>query len=96
MPVAIHGSTIFDVRTVDPDTLTLAGAAVRTRGNGVPMVGFEDVDGDGRIDMVVHFGIGELALTESDTAAVLLGQTVEGRHFRGEDAVRIVPGSTGP
>ncbi|HET7842359.1 MAG TPA: kelch repeat-containing protein [Terriglobia bacterium] len=47
VPVAILGSKTFDPMTVDPSTVTFAGAHVATRGRGAPMTGQADVNGDG-------------------------------------------------
>jgi hypothetical protein len=77
---------------VDPATVTLAGAPVATRGNGVPMIphGGTDVNGDGYLDLLLHFRTQDLQLTRASTEAVLYGQTFSGQRIRGADAVRIV------
>ena len=54
MPVAIFSSATFDATSIDPLSVSLAGAAVRLRGRGTPQVSFEDIDGDGLLDLVVH------------------------------------------
>jgi probable HAF family extracellular repeat protein len=91
VPVAIFGADGFDVTTVDPLTVTLAGAQVQLRGRGTPMTDLKDVDGDGRLDLVVHISTDALALTATDVQAVLDGTTVGGTRIRGFDTVRIVP-----
>jgi len=75
---------------VDPATATLAHAGVRIRGRGTPMAWFEDVNADGRPDLVVHVETDALELTEGATEAVLLGETPT-RVVRGADSLRIVP-----
>jgi hypothetical protein len=90
VPVAILGSATFDPTTVDPATVTLAGAPVATRGNGVPMTSIADVNGDGYLDLLLHFRTQDLQLTRASTEAVLYGQTFSGQRIRGADAVRIV------
>ena len=89
LPVAILSAAAFDARTVDPRTVTLAGAPVRLRGSGAPMASFEDVNGDGRLDLVVHVDTAALLLTPADTEAVLNGSTFGGRAIRGQDSVRV-------
>jgi len=89
--VAILSAGTFDAATVDPTTVTLAGAPVKRKKNGAPMAAYEDVNGDGRVDLVVHVGTQDLKLDASATEAVVKGQTSDGTVFTGSDAVRIVP-----
>lgn len=100
VPVAILSSlqtdTLpeFDATQVDPQTLTLAGVHVKMRGsnkNKMPMAAFEDVNGDGLLDLVVHFDTDELKLKELDTEAVIEGQTFGGDAFRGTDTIKVIP-----
>jgi N-acetylneuraminic acid mutarotase len=90
VPVAILGSATFDPTTVDPATVTLAGAPVATRGNGGPMTSVADVNGDGYLDLLLHFRTQSLQLTSASTEAVLYGETFSGQRIRGADSVRIV------
>lgn len=55
------------------------------------MASFEDVDGDGRLDLVVHVTTEALQLSGSDTEAQLTGRTFSGQQIQGTDSVRIVP-----
>lgn len=91
VPVAILSSATFDATTVDPATVTLAGAAVRLTGKGMPIASFRDVNGDGLTDLVVHILTDALHLSCGDTEAVLEGRTFDGQAIRGSDTVRIVP-----
>jgi hypothetical protein len=90
VPVAIFGSSDFDATTVDPLTVTLAGASVRIKGKGTPMSSFEDLNGDGHTDIFVHVDTTALELSEGDTEAVLEGETYDGIKIRGVDTIRIV------
>jgi len=90
VPVAILGSATFDPLTVDPATVTLAGAPVATRGRGVPMTSQDDVNHDGYPDLLLHFRTRELQLTPASTEAVLYGETYSGQRIRGADAVRMI------
>jgi hypothetical protein len=58
---------------------------------GTPIYSFEDVDGDGLVDMVIHVSTESLALTDGDTEAVLEGTTLDGTPIQGTDSVRVVP-----
>lgn len=90
VPVAILGSATFDPMTVDPTTVTLAGATVATRGQGQPMVSQGDFNRDGYLDLLLHFRTQDLKLTPASTEAVLYGTTFSGQRIRGSDSVRIV------
>ena len=92
IPVAVLSSIDFDARTLDPTTVTLTGAPVRAVGKkGKLQTAFEDVDGDGLTDAVMHFDTAALKLGVDDTEAVLEGRTYEGEPVLGIDSVRIVP-----
>jgi hypothetical protein len=54
------------------------------------MASQEDVDGDGLLDLVVHFETQSLALSEGDELAALWGETSSGMAVRGTDSVEIV------
>jgi lectin family protein len=90
-PVAILSSPSFDATKVDPLSVTLSGATVGLKGKGTPMVSFEDVNGDGIIDMVVHVNTNALQLFAGDVTATLEGKTFDGTLIQGMDSVRIVP-----
>jgi probable HAF family extracellular repeat protein len=91
VPVAILSTATFDAPTVDSLSIMLAGAHVRLRGNGQPQSSIADVNGDGRLDLVVHVVTEALELSATDTEAVLVGETYDGIHIVGVDSVRIVP-----
>jgi hypothetical protein len=55
------------------------------------MFSFEDVNGDGRTDMLLHFETQELQLTGSDAEAELRGETTGGTPIVGRDVIQIVP-----
>ncbi|MGH9893443.1 MAG: right-handed parallel beta-helix repeat-containing protein, partial [bacterium] len=54
IPVVILSTSSFDASTVDLSTVKLAGAGVALKNNGTPQASLEDVNGDGRPDLVVH------------------------------------------
>jgi len=88
--VAIFSTSDFDATSVDPTTVTLEGASVKLKGKGTAMSSFEDVDGDGLLDIVVHVDTSSLLLSSGDTEAILEGETFDGVRIRGTDSVRIV------
>jgi hypothetical protein len=91
VPVAILSMPGFDATTVNPATVTLAGASVSVKGKGTPMASFTDVDADGLLDLMLHVETEALQLSDTDTEAVLLGQTFDGTHISGVDTIRVVP-----
>jgi subtilisin family serine protease len=99
IPVAVLSTTEFDAPAlVDVSTVTLGdggspGVPVALRPNGTPMMGVEDVNGDGRPDLVLHFERNALmsnGLTPSTTTLRLLATLTDGRQVLGSEAVRIV------
>jgi hypothetical protein len=92
VPVAILSNPTFDAQRVDPATVTLAGAHVALKGKADKyMIAFQDVNGDGLLDLIVHVDTTALQLSAGDTRAVLEGKTYDGVCIRGTDTVRIVP-----
>lgn len=85
IPVAILSDATFDATTVDPSTVVFASAFPLPIG-GSP----EDVNGDGKLDIVLHFDTQALNLKPGDTAAMLTGRTLSGQEFTGGNSVRIV------
>jgi hypothetical protein len=91
MPVAILSSATFDARTIIPESILLAGTSVRLKGNGQPAFSFEDVNGDGRLDLLLQFDTQSLDISSNDTQAHLTGRTSDGLRIVGHDSIRIVP-----
>lgn len=92
--VAILSTSTFSAPAlVNPATVTLAGAPVQLKGDGVTAVIEErDVNGDGFVDLVVHVQTDAMVVPQGETAVVLEGKTWTGDDIRGEGTVRIVPG----
>jgi internalin A len=91
VPVAILTTADFDASTVDPVTVTLAGASVNIAGqSGRLQAELEDIDNDGDLDMVLQI-TNELNLQIGTTVAYLEGKTFDGIAIHGQDSVNIVP-----
>ncbi len=96
--VAVLSSASFDASTVDVASVTLGsaagGAGVARRKNGSYQASLEDVNGDGRADLLLHFDRQALIaggwLTSSTTALTLLADLQGGVQVSGSDRVRIV------
>jgi len=88
VPVAVLTTDDFDASTVDPVTVRFANATpVRWT--------MKDVDGDGDLDLLLHFKTQELNLDENSTEATLTGNTYDGTPIQGTDTINIVPKGKG-
>lgn len=100
VPVAILGSADLDVTKIDPSTLTLGDGIgpdtpVAQKNNGTYSAHLEDVDKDGRMDLVVTFPKMDLVqngdLTALSTELVLRGSLTDGcTSVRGTDNVTVL------
>ena len=103
LPVVILSSPTFDARTVDVASIRL-GNEVGTdtevaKQKGKPLSRIDDVNGDGRLDLILTFDVQQLIangdLTLTTTSLVIRGfQGATGDsciNFRGVGTVRVVP-----
>jgi len=89
--VAILSDATFNAATVNPSTVVFAGASPLLKRHKGLCVKLEDVNGDGLLDMVLHFKTEDLTLQPGETQACLTGQTFEPvKAFTGCDSVRTV------
>lgn len=89
IPVAILGSSDYDVSDIDVSSLAFGPGGASAAHDGH----LEDVNDDGLTDLVVHFPTQDTGLSDGDTEATLTGQTNGGQDLEGSDSVRIAPGS---
>lgn len=94
IPVAILSSQEFDAPSrVERASLTFGRtgdeASLHYRA-GRPNCGVEDVNADGRADLVCHFETEETGFAPGDTEGILGARTIEQVPIEGRDAVRIV------
>lgn len=93
IPVAILTTDIFDALSVDLSTVmlgdpNLAGQIAARSSHAT------DVDGDGDIDLLLHFSVRELrdagALDASSTSLELTGTTLDGQDVHGISPIRLI------
>jgi hypothetical protein len=91
IPVAILGTTDFDVTQVDLESLLFDGLEVRVRGNRGPQCSFEDSNADIYLDLVCHFEDEPNNWLVGDTTATLVGTLLDNTPFIGTDSICIRP-----
>lgn len=86
IPVAILNSDDSDGLEVDPTTVRFGpGMAMPVRW------ALEDIDGDGDLDMMLHFKTQATGISAGDTEATLTGQLFGGQAVEGTDSIVTVP-----
>jgi hypothetical protein len=85
VPVAILTTDVFDATQVDPSTAAFgpAGASISQA-----TAHLEDVDGDGDLDLLLHFRMPDTGIACGDTAADLTGMTWDGVAIFGTDSLK--------
>ena len=91
LPVAILGAQDFDVHNIDLLSLELAGAKPRTPGQSGNIGSFEDVNDDAMTDLVLHFDMDELNISDQTTELALEGLLNDGRVLTATQTITIVP-----
>jgi len=91
IPVAILGSSTFDVTLVDTSSLLFGGLGVRVRGNKGPLCNFEDSDGDTILDVVCSFEDDSTSWAPGDGDATLIGRLLDSTEFEGTDSICVLP-----
>jgi hypothetical protein len=84
IPVAILTTETFDATTVDPLSVEFGPhGATEAHGEGH----IEDVNGDGRPDLVLHFRTQDTGIQCGDTSASLTGETFGDEPIQGSDSI---------
>ena len=94
LPVAVLSTPQLSASLVDVGSVRLGGTADSEDANPSVMHEYADVDGDGDVDLLLHFDRSKLVssreLTAASTKLVLTATLTDGRDVQGEDVVRIV------
>jgi hypothetical protein len=87
IPVVILTTDSFDATSADPSTVRFG----RTGEEAAPLHhSLEDVDGDGDLDLALHFATQQTGILCGDSSARLTGKTFDGQQLEGSDSVRTV------
>ena len=89
IPVAVFGEAGLDVREIDATSLSVNGAAVTKREDG-SLATYRDVDGDGRVDLLIDVPSSMMHLGARSPRAFLSGRTLDGRSIAGSALLRTV------
>ena len=97
IPVAIFTTSTadgdavdFDVQLIDPSTVRFGPGRTSPTHDTGDAIHRQDVDGDGDIDLVLHFNTKLSGISVGDTQACVFGTTVSEDFFGGCDDVRVV------
>jgi len=85
VPVVLYGEADFAIEDVEWDSLTFGPGAAPIAHESGPH--FDDIDGDGLLDMIPHFRIAKIGLTADDVEVCLDGRSTDGIAFEGCDDV---------
>jgi len=80
IPVAVLTTTGFDATTVNP--MTARFGVTGTEASPVHWA-FEDVNGDGKLDLILQFLTTSTGIQSGDTQVTLMGRTLDGTPLRG-------------
>ncbi len=92
IPVAVLGSATLDVNTIDPATVALESMPVKVVGKSSDrlLYSYEDVNGDGILDLVLQIADQDNIFAPGDSTATLTGKLRDGRAFEGSDSIQVV------
>lgn len=90
IPVALLSSTGFDAMNVDTQSLTFGATGVESSLSHCGHNG-EDVNADGRLDLVCHFENQKAGFAKGDLEGIVQGRMKYGTRFEGRGLLKVVP-----
>ncbi len=90
IPVAILSSSTFDATKVQPSTIQLDGDNVKLKGNGGYQCSSQDVNGDGKPDLICQVPIDQFQAIPGSDEAILTAVTTSNQYIQGSEAITIV------
>jgi hypothetical protein len=90
IPVALLASNEFDVMSVDTASLTFGATGNESSLSRCGNSG-EDVNGDGRPDLVCHFDNQQAGFEKGDLEGIVRGKMKWGSRFEGRGLLKVVP-----
>jgi CSLREA domain-containing protein len=90
LPVAVLSSATVDASLVNVATARINNVGAAKRTNGTYLSSLEDVNADGRVDLVLFFEVSKLGLRLQTTSLTLRATLTDGRQIQGTDAIRVV------
>jgi hypothetical protein len=87
IPVAILTTADLDATTVDPTTVRFGATGTEAASEQFTL---EDVNGDGKLDLLLHFKTQATDIQCGETSASLAGKTVSGQAIEGSDFIKTV------
>jgi hypothetical protein len=88
IPVAILSTASFDATTVDPASVCFGDAEDPSQRDCSGNAHVEDVNGDGRPDLLFQFETQQTGIDPGDTQACLAGRTFAAVEIEGCDTIR--------
>lgn len=82
--VGILSSSTFDARNIDFSTVRFGATGTEAGSRGSNL---RDLNGDGRLDMLLYFPVAQTGITCTTSGVTLKGQTVAKQNITGSDSV---------
>jgi len=94
IPVALLSSSSFNALNVNPASLTFGASGDENSLSQCGRSG-EDVNGDGRLDLVCHFDNQKAGFVKGDTEGIVRGKMTWGTAIEGRGFLKVVPEKRG-
>jgi len=87
IPVAVLSTAVFDALAINPSSVRFGPQGTEARPVGAAV---DDVNDDGRPDLLLHFDMEQVGFICGQTSASLSGQTIAGDSLQGSDSIATV------